>query len=96
VNIANLSKEMDIVNGEELVGLRTAKKAIGAKQTARAVEKGLAAKVYLADDADRRVVAPLSQLCSQKGVEVDEAVTMTELGKACGIEVGAAAVAVLK
>ena len=45
---------MDEVSSEELDGLRTAKKAIGAKQTARAVEKGLAAKVYLADDADRR------------------------------------------
>ena len=84
------------MNSEEFDGLKTAKKAIGAKQTARAVEKGLAAKVYLADDADRRVVAPLAQLCSQKGVEVNDGITMTELGKACGIEVRAAAVALLK
>lgn len=84
------------MNSEKLEGFKTAKKAIGAKQTARAVEKGLAAKVYLADDADKRVVAPLAQLCSQKGVDVDDTSTMTELGKACGIEVGAAAVALLK
>ncbi|WP_371365816.1 Ribosome-associated protein L7Ae-like protein [Sporomusa rhizae] len=81
---------------EELEGLKTAKKAIGAKQTVRAVEKGLVAKVYLADDADRRVVAPLVQLCTEKGITVKAGVTMQDLGKACGIEVGAAAVAVLK
>lgn len=84
------------MSSEELEGLRTAKKAIGAKQTVRAVEKGLAVKVYLADDADRRIVAPIASACSQKGIEVNEKMTMTELGKACGIEVGAAAVAVLK
>ncbi|WP_371376784.1 ribosomal L7Ae/L30e/S12e/Gadd45 family protein [Sporomusa aerivorans] len=84
------------MNSEELADLKTAKKAIGTKQAVRAVEKGLAAKVYLAADADRRVTAPLIQLCSQKGIQVDEASTMSELGKACGIEVGAAAVALLK
>lgn len=84
------------MSGQELEGLKAAKKAIGAKQTARAVEKGLACKVYLAHDADRRVIAPLAQLCGQMAVQMDETATMTELGKACGIEVGAAAVAVLK
>lgn len=84
------------MNSEELEAFKKRKKAIGAKQTARAVEKGLAIKVYLADDADKRVVAPLAQLCGQKAVEVDELSTMAELGKACGIEVAAAAVALLK
>ncbi len=84
------------MNSEELAGLKTANKAIGAKQTARALEKGLAAKVYLAVDADRRVVAPLTHLCNQKDVPVDETATMSELGKACSIAVGAAAVTVLK
>lgn len=84
------------MNGEELAGLKAARKAIGTKQTVRAVEKGLAAKVYLASDADNRVIAPLVQLCSQRGVGVEAGATMAELGKACGIEVGAAAVALLK
>ena len=84
------------MKSEELEAFKRSKKAIGAKQTARAVEKGLAIKVYLADDADKRVVAPLAQLCNQKEVEVGEVATMAELGKACGIEVAAAAVAVLK
>ena len=84
------------MKSEELEAFKRCKKAIGAKQTVRAVEKGLAVKVYLADDADKRVVAPIAQLCSQKEVEVDGVATMAELGKACGIEVAAAAVAVLK
>jgi large subunit ribosomal protein L7A len=84
------------MNSGELADLKTAKKAIGTKQAVRAVEKGLAAKVYLAEDADKRVVAPLAQLCNQKGIAVEAGATMAELGKACGIEVGAAAVALLK
>jgi len=35
-------------------------------------------------------------LCNRKSVPVKIVPTMEELGKACGIEVGAAAVAVLK
>lgn len=84
------------MNSEELEAFKSGKKAIGAKQTVRAVEKGLATKVYLAVDADRRVVAPLALLCNQKEVQVDDQSTMSELGKACGIEVAAAAVALLK
>lgn len=84
------------MSSEELESLKTAKKTIGAKQTVRALEKGLVAKVYLAGDADRRVVAPLAQLCEQQGIEVNETMTMADLGKACGIDVGAAAVALLK
>ena len=75
--------------------LKTAAKVIGAKQAAKAVEKGLAHQVYLAEDADARVTTPIRELCAQKGVAVGIAPSMAELGKACGIEVGAAAVALL-
>lgn len=75
--------------------LKTAKKVIGAKQATKAVEKGLASLVYLAGDADVRVTTPIRELCTQKGVEVVMVPSMGELGKACGIEVGAAAVALL-
>ena len=76
--------------------LKTAKKAIGAKQTAKSVEKGLAEVVFIAEDADIRVTAPILELCSQKSVALEKVPSMAELGKACGIEVGAAAVAQLK
>lgn len=75
--------------------LKTAKKAIGAKQAAKAVEKGLAVKVYLASDADQRVISPIAELCQKHHVPVERQATVAELGKSCGIDVGAAAVAVL-
>lgn len=78
------------------VDLKTIKKVVGAKQTVKAVEKGLAKVVYLAADADRRLVLPVNELCVREGVPVDTSLSMVELGKACGIEVGAAAVACLK
>lgn len=76
--------------------LKNARKVIGAKQAAKAVEKGQASLVFLAGDADSRVTAPLREACARAGVAVETAASMDELGKACGIEVGAAAVAVLK
>ncbi|MBP2645513.1 MAG: rplGB [Firmicutes bacterium] len=76
--------------------LKTAAKVIGAKQVAKAVEKGTAGLVYLAEDADARVTTPVRELCSRLGVKTVTVQSMSELGKACGIEVGAAAVALLK
>jgi len=76
--------------------LKTAKKVIGVKQVTKAVEKDLVQAAYIAIDAEQRLVEQLWMLCSEKNVVVDKTPTMDELGKACSIEVGAAAVAVLK
>jgi large subunit ribosomal protein L7A len=76
--------------------LKTAKKMIGVKQVTKAVEKDLVQTIYIANDAEQRLVEQLLALCSQKDLLVDQTPTMVELGKACSIEVGAAAVAVLK
>ena len=76
--------------------LKNARKVAGAKQAAKAVEKGQASMVFLAGDADSRVTAPIRELCGRVGVAVETVPSMEELGKACGIEVGAAAVAILK
>ncbi|MDO3412973.1 ribosomal L7Ae/L30e/S12e/Gadd45 family protein [Saccharibacillus sp. CPCC 101409] len=77
-------------------GLQDAHVKIGTKQTARAVELGLASEVYVALDADQRMIAKITALCAKADVKVTEVDTMRELGKACGIEVGAAMAAVLK
>ncbi len=76
--------------------LTAAKKMIGVKQVTKAVEKELVNTVYIAQDAEQRLVEPLKILCSQKNVPVETIPTMVELGKSCAIEVGAAAVAILK
>ena len=71
-------------------------KVVGAKQVKRAVEVGTARKVFLAGDADPRVTGPISALCGEKGVAVEIVPSMKELGKACGIAVGAAVTALLQ
>ena len=79
-----------------LESLKDAVRVIGAKQVTKAVQKGQAEAVFLADDADGRVTEPLLHLADEIGVPVVHVPTMQELGKACSIEVGAAAAAVLK
>lgn len=76
--------------------IRAAKaRTVGTKQTVKAVEKGLAQVVFVARNADERVVDPLVRLCQERGVEVAWADDMAALGKACGIEVGTASAAIL-
>lgn len=77
--------------------LKAAKKrAIGTKQTTKAVTKGIAVVVYVARDAEAHVTKPLLTLCQEQGVEICEVESMKELGKACGIEVGSASAAILE
>lgn len=71
-------------------------KTIGTKQTAKAVEKGQVSAVYIARDADEHVVRDLLRTCQLKQIEVVYVDSMAALGKACGIEVGAATAAVLE
>ena len=67
----------------------------GVKQVTKAVGKGKAVCVFVANDADERVIRSLKELCIGNGVELVESATMAELGKACSIEVGSAAAAAL-
>ena len=73
-----------------------AKHVIGVEQTAKAIEKGTAKIVFVASDAEAGVVEPLLRACAEAGLAYEETATMQELGKACGIHVGAAAAAILK
>lgn len=68
----------------------------GTKAVLRAVENGKAALVCIAGDCDDHVAKPLLKACEQAGVETERAHTRKELGKACKLQVGTAAVAVLK
>lgn len=76
--------------------LRSAKyKAVGTKQALKAVEKDRAVKVFIAEDAEGRVLEPLIEVCARKGVPVAKVQSMKELGKACGVEVNTASCALL-
>lgn len=72
------------------------KRAIGSKQTIKALGRGVAMIVYVARDADEHIIRPLVDLCKAKNVELVWVDTMLALGKACGIEVGSAAAAVIE
>lgn len=76
--------------------LRTAKRrAVGVKQTLKAVQAGAAVIVYIASDAEDRVVRSLRQELASRACEVVEVESMQLLGRMCGIDVGAAAAAIL-
>jgi len=68
---------------------------IGAKKAARIVELGQATEVFIAKDADPRITIKMVNLCKRMDVPVTYVDSMKLLGKACGIEVGAAAAAVV-
>lgn len=77
--------------------LKKAKKvAIGTKQVLKAAENKETVLIFVAQDADAKVVEPLSTYCNEHGVQVISVDSRIQLGKACGIDVGAAAAAILK
>ncbi len=75
--------------------LRKGAKAVGAKQTRRIVREGGASVCFLALDAEDRVTEPLRTLCREHGVPVTDVATMSQLGTACGIDIGTSAAVLL-
>ena len=69
---------------------------VGTKQLKKAVRDSRVRSVFLAENADPAVTEPLEALCAANHIQITWVRTMAELGRACGIEVGAAAAAVLK
>ena len=70
-------------------------RVVGVKQSRRAIREGRVDRVFLAANADPALTGPLEELCGAQGIPVDMRFTMEELGRAAGIQVGAAVVAVL-
>ncbi|MDW7739587.1 MAG: ribosomal L7Ae/L30e/S12e/Gadd45 family protein [Bacillota bacterium] len=69
-------------------------KVVGTKQTIKALEKDEVSHVFLARDAEDKVIQPVIDLCKEKKLEPQYINTMLELGKLCGIKVKAAAAAI--
>ena len=68
---------------------------VGAKQLKKAVKARRARYVFLAENADPALTEPLEALCADNHIPITWVRSMAELGHACGIEVGAAAAAVV-
>ena len=80
----------------EALNFKKVAKVIGIKQSMKAVEKDQVVSVYIAEDADSQLILPLQQACLAQKIPVVGGNTMEDLGVACGIDVGAAAIAILK
>ncbi|TBL69181.1 50S ribosomal protein L7ae-like protein [Paenibacillus thalictri] len=74
---------------------QAAKLSIGTKKTTKVVEQGKAVEVFIARDADPRITSKMANLCKKTGVPVTCVDSMKQLGKACGIDVGAAIAAIV-
>ena len=75
---------------------KAAKKTVGTKQTMKAVQSGIAKTVFIAEDAEPHIREPLMELCRQNNIKVVTVSSMKELGRACGIDVGAASASIIE
>ena len=66
---------------------------VGAKRLRKVLNSGAVRRVYLAQDADPAITEPIITLCQHHDIDFAWVRSMTDLGQACGIEVGAAAAA---
>lgn len=71
------------------------KKVIGIKQATKAIKNGQGTVLYVAEDADTKLITPLVILAKENNVDVEIIETMKQLGIMCGIEVGSAATLIL-
>lgn len=69
------------------------KVVIGTKQATKMVEQGKTVEVFVARDADPRITSKVINLCKKMGIAITYVDSMKQLGKACGIDVGAAVAA---
>jgi large subunit ribosomal protein L7A len=69
---------------------------VGTKQTVKALKAGNVLEVIIAEDADPKVVNKVIEIAEDMNVPLTKVDSMKKLGKACGIDVGAATVAITR
>ena len=88
-------KDSRIPQCGDLPELTRSKTVVGAKQLRKALSNGTAKAVFLARNADPALTEPIEEMCLRNSIACTWVPSMTDLGKACGIEVGAAAAAIV-
>ena len=71
-------------------------KVVGTKQVKRAIKNGEVETVYVARDADGKIIDEILIACDEKQIEIIYVDSMEKLGEACKIDVSAATAALLK
>ena len=69
---------------------------IGTKHTVKALKDGNVRELIVASDAEPKVTALVVNQAHEMEVPIIYVDSMKKLGKACGIEVGASAVAIIR
>ena len=80
-------QDLSVLAGQSVV--------VGAKQLRKAINNGKAVCAFFARNADPAVTEPLIEKCQESSVDYVWVKSMADLGRACGIEIGAAAAAII-
>ncbi len=79
------------------IARNTGKIRIGTNEATKAIERGIAKLVVVADDVSpKEVVMHLPPLCEEKKVPLAHVKSKQELGRASGIDVPTASIAILQ
>ncbi|MPM86415.1 Ribosome-associated protein L7Ae-like protein [bioreactor metagenome] len=78
-----------------MIGRLSGEKVIGIKQTSKALKNKLGKKLYVAKDADLKLVEPIIELAKSNSLQIVYVETMKELGNLCAIKVSAATALIL-
>ena len=63
---------------------------VGARQSMKALVNGKVEEVYMAEDSDEFIKEEFIRECSARDIRIIRYSTKAELGRDCGIEIGAA------
>jgi len=72
------------------------KRVVGTKQVLRALDEGRVVRAFVAKDADLLLTKRVVDRCYDRNIPCTQVDTMEQLGRACGIDVKAAAAGLLK
>lgn len=90
------NKPIEKAESDPLADLRGRKVIVGIKQLKKALNTGQANQVFLAENADPALTEPIEAMCLEHKIQCAWVPSMVDLGHACGIDVGAAAAAVVR
>jgi large subunit ribosomal protein L7Ae len=89
----NANKILELIE----IARETGKIRKGVNEVTKAVERGIAKLVVIADDVDPpEIVMHLQPLCEEKKIAVLRVPSKIELGRAAGIDVGTTAIAIIE
>ncbi|OLZ10959.1 ribosomal L7Ae/L30e/S12e/Gadd45 family protein [Sulfobacillus thermosulfidooxidans] len=71
------------------------RRVVGMRETLKKIAQGTVLCVYIAQDAEARVIEEIVNQSTTRHIPIEYVGSMDELGRLCGIEVGAACAALL-